>query len=215
MNQRFLKLTIFLSSYSPIFYIAAVRLHEDMPISTAFLYTLLAGITVMTVVSFIHAYHGLFMHKNNRQNRPEAYVHARSAQPLKNSLFTAYLVAFFLPIMNTEFNSPSDTMTFLLIFVLLFVLSMQTTMYYFNPLLLIIFGYQVFEAELHEIEGSPNMTPKKSVIITKEHLEFFNDDPDMHLVQIKDGLYFHIDTFAESKEGGPVSADHELQGSEQ
>ncbi|WP_444684397.1 hypothetical protein [Alkalicoccus luteus] len=131
MNQQLLKLTIFLSSCSPIFYIASLRLYEDQNLSVTTLLILFGVVTVIAVSSITHAYHGLYKQDDNT-TRPEATSRVSSVQPLKNSLFTAYLVSFFLPIIDVSFASITDTVTFLTIFALLFILSLQTNMYYFN-----------------------------------------------------------------------------------
>ncbi|WP_147803589.1 hypothetical protein [Alkalicoccus halolimnae] len=200
MDQKLLKITIFLSSYSPVFYLAAFQLYEDHNLALSTLGMLCAVVTVITAVCFRHAYKGLFVHDYN-ESHPEATSRVSNARPLKNSLFTAYTVSFFLPIMNTSFASITDTLTFILIFILLFVISVQTSMYYFNPLLLIIFGYQAFEARIDDLDQSENSTPRHGVILTKQHLDFFNENPDMQLVNVKDGLYYHKKTLDEDTVG--------------
>ncbi|NJP37590.1 hypothetical protein [Alkalicoccus luteus] len=55
MNQQLLKLTIFLSSYSPNFYIASLRLYEDQNLSVSTLLILFGAVTVIAASSITHA----------------------------------------------------------------------------------------------------------------------------------------------------------------
>ncbi|WP_106587544.1 hypothetical protein [Salsuginibacillus halophilus] len=156
--------------------------------------TLFAITTVVLAHCFYYAYRGLFKHQHNK-TQPEMDRQIVNVRPIKNELFTAYVVSFFLPILNTSFTSVADTLTFLIIMVLLFVLSLQVNMYYFNPLMLVLFKYQAFEVKVHDHHKLHPGDPQEAIILSKRDLDFFSDRPYLKLVKIKDGVYYHKHTY--------------------
>lgn len=193
MSTLHLKLNLFISSYSPVFYIALIRLFEDLQLSWTIFSILFAVLTLVVIYTFWRSYQGLFAH-DKQTNNPCIDRTIYSPRPIKDRLFTSYVVSYLLPILNVNFTSAADTVTFLLIMVLLFVLSLQINMYYFNPLLLIMFGYQAYEVTVDDGGKPAESGPKDVMILSRNQLEFFYETPRTDLVKIKDGIYYHRST---------------------
>ncbi|WP_323676878.1 hypothetical protein [Halorubellus sp. PRR65] len=177
------KIILFLSSYSPLFAIVALRAHDAThtifgyqlnpigfgPIALSYL---TIGSSILTVVSIVFL--ALMIHMNRtRQGQLSEVKHYRN----RSDMFTEYLLVYIFPFIVFEFSNIFDVAAFLILFITVAAIVIRSNRLFVNPVL-IGFRYRVYEIETEH---------DRRILLTKEQLE--GNEVTLNTARISSGVY--------------------------
>lgn len=148
--RTYIKFLLFLSSYVPLFFLLSIEFLSTPPwfihkqpvpfvpynTSISLISTLLAVFYLLLLYS---TYKLITIHRKNKveTRRVDQYQQ-------KNELLSSYLLVYVFSFVGLNFKNWGGVISFLVFFLLLWILQSKSEMLYINPLLG-IFGYRVYE----------------------------------------------------------------------
>lgn len=124
---------LFLSSYSPLFMILAIRNWETRWIATSLV--ALAGCSVLWLVAFLH----------HARNLAGVAIRVARATPRDGDI-VSYVVSYLLPFLAVDFARPADVASLSVLLAVIALLYVHSNLIYVNPLLAAL-GYHLTEVE--------------------------------------------------------------------
>ena len=161
------KIVLFLSSYSPLFIIIALRAHdakhkilgyhlEPTQIGSVELSYLSVGSLIVTIVSV--AFLALMIRMNRtRQGQLSEIEHYQN----RSDMFTEYLLVYIFPFIVFEFSNLFDVAAFLVLFITVAAIVIRSNRLFVNPVL-VAFRYRVYEIETEH---------DRRILLTKDRLD--------------------------------------------
>ncbi|MCU4750954.1 hypothetical protein OB919_02975 [Halobacteria archaeon AArc-curdl1] len=161
------KVVLFLSSYSPLYVIVALRAHnaehsilgyqlEPVSLGLVELSYLSIGSLILTIASV--AFLAVMIRMNRtRQGQLSEIEHYRN----RSDMFTEYLLVYIFPFIVFEFSDMFDVAAFLVLFVTVAAIVIRSNRLFVNPVL-IAFRYRVYEVETEH---------DRRILLTKEPLD--------------------------------------------
>lgn len=161
------KVVLFLSSYSPLYVIVALRAHnaehsilgyqfEPVALGTIELSYLSIGSLILTIVSV--AFLALMIRMNRtRQGQLSEIEHYQN----RSDMFTEYILIYIFPFIVFEFSDMFDVAAFLVLFITVGAIVIRSNRLFVNPVL-IAFRYRVYEVETEH---------DKRILLTKKPLD--------------------------------------------
>lgn len=141
---------LFLSSYTPLLMIMAVKFHLQHPyISLA-----LGGIGVLSIIILL-----FFLRVARRLGRNVVTIERATA---KDGDAMSYIVTYLIPFLDIKLDEPSSYGALLLLFFVVGVLYVNSNMIYINPMLN-LFGYHIFEIDDKDGKASAIISRKDYV----------------------------------------------------
>lgn len=161
------KLVLFLSSYSPLYIIIALRAHnteisilgvqlEPLSLGPIELSYLSLASLLVTVVSVAFLTVMIRMNRT-RQGQMSEIEHYRN----RSDMFTEYLLVYIFPFIVFEFSNMFDVAAFLVLFATVAAIVIRSNRLFVNPVL-IAFRYRVYEVETEH---------DRRILLTKEPLD--------------------------------------------
>lgn len=161
------KIVLFLSSYSPLYVIVALRAHdakhsiwgyqlEPLSIGPIQLSYLSIGSLALTIAS-VAFLAGMIRMNRTRQGQLSDIEHYRN----RSDMFTEYLLVYIFPFIVFEFSNLFDVAAFLVLFVTVAAIVIRSNRLYVNPVL-IAFRYRVYEIETEH---------DRRILLTKDRLD--------------------------------------------
>jgi hypothetical protein len=127
-----IKIALFVSSYSPLFAMLAIRFEQSQVALTC------AALAVLGVAALY-----VVLHEDNRKARsPHKIQKVTDA----GAQATGYLAGYLLPFLTVSMPSTRDLIAYILFLLVVATVYMRTSMIQINPLLL-LFGWRVYEIE--------------------------------------------------------------------
>ena len=152
MPNRFLRALLFLSSYAPVFLILALKSHGDsfalFRLSVALLIGAVIGILIFWGIAKRH----------NPQEMVVLTVQSRDAD------LAGYLVGYLLPFVGAVAVDWQDVLAFILFFVFVGIIYVNSRMIYVNPLLALA-GYH-----LYEVQATTDLKKRDATYLTPQFL---------------------------------------------
>jgi hypothetical protein len=177
------KSILFLSSYSPLYVIVALRAHdavhsiwgyrlEPLGVGPVELSYLSIGSLVLTVVSV--AFLTLMIRMNRtRQGQLSQIEQYRN----RSDMFTEYLLVYVFPFIVFEFTNVFDVAAFLVLFITVAAIVIRSNRLFVNPVL-VAFRYRVYEVETgHD----------RRILLTKDRLD--GTDITINTARISSDVY--------------------------
>jgi divalent metal cation (Fe/Co/Zn/Cd) transporter len=128
------RLTLFLSSYAPLFVIIAMRgWHESRHFAIALI--IVATVSVFILFAFLRTARRL-----THSKATIASVISRDGDAM------SYIVTYLLPFLAVKLNDPTDVLSLGIVLSVIGLLYVNSNMIYTNPVLNIV-GYHIFEVE--------------------------------------------------------------------
>jgi hypothetical protein len=161
------KIVLFLSSYSPLYLIVALRAHdavhsivgyrlEPVGIGPVELSYLSIGSLILTVISV--GFLALMIRMNRtRQGQLSEIEQYRN----RSDMFTEYLLVYIFPFIVFEFSNVFDVAAFLILFVTVAAVVIRSNRLFVNPVL-VGFRYRVYEVETEH---------DRRILLTKDRLD--------------------------------------------
>jgi len=137
MLNKFSKLVLFYFAYLPLFIIIAIN---NIPTIKPLLIT----ISVLVVVGFLFVILLLRVVKSITASQEKITI-----QEMKNAEYLGFLVTYILPFLVSLANL-REAISFVLLFILIAYLYMDTSLFGVNPLLKIFFRYNIYEVTMGE-----------------------------------------------------------------
>lgn len=177
------KVVLFLSSYSPLFLIVALRAHnaehsilgaqlEPVGLGPIELSYLSLGSLLVTVVSVAFLIAMIRMTRT-RQGQMSEIEHYRN----RSDMFTEYLLVYIFPFIVFEFSNMFDVAAFLVLFTTVAAIVIRSNRLFVNPVL-IAFRYRVYEVETEH---------DRRILLTKERLD--GNDITINTARISSDVY--------------------------
>lgn len=147
-----IKLLLFLSSYSPLSIIAAVKLWSTSPLALRILETpvgnfelgiswITVSLFLISVLLFALLYLLIWYHKGHKTTSVEVKHYEQ-----RNELLSNYLLVYVFAFVGLNLTSTSGLAILLIFLSVLAIIQLQSEMLHVNPLLSLM-GYQVYEVE--------------------------------------------------------------------
>lgn len=177
------KVVLFLSSYSPLYIIIALRAHnaelsilglqlEPVGFGPVELSYLSLGSLLVTVISV--AFLAVMIRMNRtRQGQMSEIEHYRN----RSDMFTEYLLVYIFPFIVFEFSNMFDVAAFLVLFTTVAAIVIRSNRLFVNPVL-IAFRYRVYEVETEH---------DRRILLTKERLD--GNDITINTARISSDVY--------------------------
>jgi hypothetical protein len=177
------KIVLFLSSYSPLYLIVALRAHgakhivfgyQLEPVGFGFfeLSYLSIGALILNIVSV--AFLGLMIRMNRtRQGQLSEIEQYRN----RSDMFTEYLLVYIFPFIVFEFSSVFDVAAFLVLFITVAAIVIRSNRLFINPVL-VAFRYRVYEVETEH---------DRRILLTKNRLD--GNDVTVNTAKISNDVY--------------------------
>lgn len=143
------RLMLFLSSYSPLLAILAVRNWDSRAIALALL--LVGAASVLWLVAFIH---------HARTIAPTSIEIDRATS--KDGELVSYIVTYLLPFLAIDFAQPADVLSLSILLVVIALLYVHSNLIYVNPLLAAL-GLHLIEIEETNGKVSILLSPRRYV----------------------------------------------------
>jgi len=161
------KIVLFLSSYSPLYVIVALRAHdavhsilgyrlEPVGVGPVELSYLSIGSVILTVVSVVFLALMIRMNRT-RQGQLSEIEQYRN----RSDMFTEYLLVYIFPFIVFEFSNVFDVAAFLVLFVTVAAIVIRSNRLFVNPVL-VGFSYRVYEVETEH---------DRRILLTKDRLD--------------------------------------------
>ena len=177
------KIVLFLSSYSPLFAIVALRAHdsthsilgyqlEPVGIGPIELSYLSLGFSILTVISVVFLALMIRMNRT-RQGQLSEIKHYRN----RSDMFTEYLLVYIFPFIVFEFSNIYDVAAFLVLFLTVAAIVIHSNRLFVNPVL-IGFRYRVYEIETEH---------DRRILLTKQQLD--GNDMTLNTARISSDVY--------------------------
>lgn len=145
-----IKTILFLSSYTLLFIILIIRNYTNLYL----VYSLTGLILISNLILIIVI--------KRCKSLGDEFIKVKSINN-KNSLNTAYLVTYIIPFLNIDFTSITDTISLILLFIVIGFLYIKSDMIYVNPMLN-LFHYDLIEAKTIKDENILLITKDKEAI---------------------------------------------------
>lgn len=178
------KVVLFLSSYSPLYLIVALRAHDaeyvvfqyEMPASEIFgvqlsLLSVVAIVLTVVSVAFLWAMLWTRRTRQGQQDSIEQYWN-------RSDMFTEYLLVYVFPFVVFDFADLFDVAAFGVLFLTVAAIVIRSNRLYINPVL-VFFRYRVYEVE----------TPHdRHLLLTKQALDG-EGDVTLNTAKISSDVY--------------------------
>lgn len=132
MIRGYVKLFLFLSSYSPLFIILAIK-------NYVFTYFVVAMVAIIAI-----AFSFLFLVLRKASKMSGEYQEITDMED-KSDKFLEYIIAYIIPFLGFSFNNIPDIISLAIIFVMIGILYIRSDLIYMNPILNFM-GYNLFKA---------------------------------------------------------------------
>lgn len=164
------KIVLFLSSYSPLYVIVALRAHNathsilgyqlnPVGVGPLELSYLSIGSLILTAGSVGFLVSMIYMNRT-RQGQPTEVERYRN----RSDMFTDYLLVYIFPFIVFEFSNIFDVAAFLILFVTVAAIMIRSNRLFVNPVL-VAFRYRVYEIDTKY---------DKRILLTKDQLDGHN-----------------------------------------
>jgi len=177
------KIILFLSSYSPLFVIIALRAHDSThsvlgyqlepiglgPIELSYLSL---GSSIITIISVVFLILMLRMNRT-RQGQSSEIQQYRN----RSDMFTEYLLVYIFPFIVFEFSNIYDIAAFLVLFLTVAAIVIRSNRLFVNPIL-IGFRYRVYEIETKH---------DRRILLTKQQLD--GNNMTLNTARISNDVY--------------------------
>jgi hypothetical protein len=177
------KIVLFLSSYSPLYVIVALRAHDAVhsilgyqlapleigPIKLSFVSI---GSLTLTVISVVFLAIMIRMNRT-RQGQLSEIEQYRN----RSDMFTEYLLVYIFPFIVFEFSNVFDIAAFLILFITVAAIVIRSNRLFVNPVL-IAFSYRVYEVETEH---------ERRILLTKDPLD--SNDTTINTARISSDVY--------------------------
>jgi len=184
MLNKFSKFILFLFAYLPVFISLIIKIFYDIepitiniPLSNLsyecnfIILTLIISITLsFTIIALCH-----LIIKSVREIVPEKEL-VCIIEP-KNSEYLAFIVTYLIPILVVGIDIPT-IISIVIIFIIISIIYIDSSLFCINPLLKIIFRYNIYEIEISK---------KRSYLLSKRRL--YSTEMNLNIKQLGDGVY--------------------------
>lgn len=154
MLSKFIKLILFLSSYSPVFFIFTIQ----NPFKETYVRWILFGIGILSILALF------FVLKNTNSNSGHfAKVNEINS---KDGEAMSYIVTYLVPFLGLNFSDIKTTGSLLILFGVLAILYVNSNLIYTNPILN-LFSYHIYEIQIDNSKTIMLITKKNQIMINE------------------------------------------------
>lgn len=167
MLNKFVKLILFFSSYSPLFFIFAIQnSFENIYVNWS-----LVGVGIFSILSLI------FVLKNVKANAGH-YVKVTGVN-LKDGESMSYIVTYLVPFLDLDFSNITTTSSLIILFIILAILYINSNLIYTNPILNLL-TYHIYEVQIDDSKTIMLIT-KKEQIMNNDRIEVKQLDNNIYI----------------------------------
>ncbi len=138
MIRGYVKIFLFLSSYTPLFAILAIKNYTCN--------YFVAAMATIIVISFLFLF--LVLRKTSKMSGE--FQEIRDMED-KSDKFLEYIIAYIIPFLGFSFDNIPDIVSLAIVFVIISILYIRSDLIYMNPILNFL-GYNLFKANSNDSE---------------------------------------------------------------
>lgn len=170
MLNKFIKIILFLSSYSPLLFIFALQ----NPFDNQYVQCILILIGILSIIIL------KFVLKQTQSN--EGHWEKITQINLRDGESMSYIATYLLPFLALDFETIENIIAIFLLFFMLAILYMNSNLIYTNPILN-IFGYHIYEVQIDQ-GATIILLSKKKQIMMNERIYITQLDNNIYIEEI-------------------------------